>query len=71
MSDNNITTHERAEKEIQFLSERTKEGQREAIINGKKIVKLMIMITKNVHMKKFGIISYLILVNMMNQDMII
>lgn len=28
---------EQAEKEIQFLSERTKEGQREAIINGKKI----------------------------------
>ena len=28
---------EQAEKEIQFLSERTKEGQREAIANGKKI----------------------------------
>ena len=28
---------EQAEKEIQFLSERTKEGQREAIANGKQM----------------------------------
>lgn len=39
---------EQAEKEIQFLSDRTKEGQREAIVNGKQIglPKGTILITK-------------------------